>query len=166
MLQVSHIREINAPVEVEVDPYVPLAVRTFTAPIGAVFYRVGNFETSLVEMPIDPMTGVVRGIKVVSIDRVGQCINDVALPTSHGLPVVPVECIPAKRHDDRQDVSVSLVGNRFFIDWSNGRQIEMRVSHGRLTFFIGNGQLLGAAIESVSESESQQLRQHLPSAYF
>lgn len=161
MLKISEIRVINAPVVVEVDPYIPVTLRTFTKPIGAVYYRVGNFEYSLVEVPIDPMTGMIRGLDVVSIDRVGSGVDDNGLPTVEGLPIVSPECIPARRNDDKHEVSVSLIGSRFFIDWSNGRSIESRASHGRLTFFIGGGVLLGAALESVSESEIQQLRMHL-----
>jgi hypothetical protein len=164
MLKISKIKPSELPVAVEVDCYVPLAVRTFTSPIGAVFYRVGNFDTSLVEMPIDPTSGIVRGLKLVSIDRLGIPIEDGNLPSLEGLPVVDAQSIPAKRDDDKQEVSVSLIANRLFIDWSNGRTIESKASHERMTFFIGGGVLLGAALEGVTRSEAQQLERHLPTA--
>jgi hypothetical protein len=79
MLSICEIKPSDLAVSIEVDPYVPIAVRTFSAPIGAVFYRVGNFETSLVEVPIDPLSGTVRGIKLVSLDRDGTSIDDCTL---------------------------------------------------------------------------------------
>jgi hypothetical protein len=161
MIKISDIRPSNLPVSVEIDPYVPLAVRTFTAPIGAVFFRVGNFDTSLVEVPIDPISGLIRGIKLVSIDRVGFGVADGHLPAVEGLPVVASESVPTKRQDEKQEVTVSLMGNRFYLDWSNGRQIESKATHGRMTFFIGSEVLLGASIEDITESEAQQLRKHL-----
>jgi len=163
MIKISEIRPSKLPVSVEIDPYIPLVVRTFTAPIGAVFFRVGNFDTSLVEVPIDPNSGLLRGIKLVSIDRVGSGIADDHLLAIDGLPVVSSESIPTNRQDDRQEVAVRLMENRFFLDWSNGRSVESKATHGRLTFFIGMGTLLGAAIEKVTENEAQQLRQHLTS---
>ena len=161
MLKITEIRQSQLPVVVEVDPYIPIAVRTFTAPIGAVFYRVGNFDTSLVEVPIDPNTGIVRGIKLVSLDRVGSGVRDEQLPTEHGLPVVAPESVPTKRLDEAREVTVSLVGSRFFVDWSNGQQIESKATLGRMTFFLGGGTLLGAVIENITEAEVQQLEAHL-----
>lgn len=163
MLKIIEIKQSELPVSIEIDSYVPLAVRTFTAPIGAVFYRVGNFDTSLVELPIDPNNGLVRGIKVVSFDRVGSGVSDKHLPTTEGLPVVAPEYVPTKRLDEAMEVTVSLIGNRFFVDWSNGQQAESRTKHGRMTFLLGNGLLLGAVIEEVTEKEAQQLRIHLQS---
>jgi hypothetical protein len=162
MLKIREIKPSNLVVSVEVDPYVPLAVRTFTAPIGAVFYRVGNFETSLVEVPIDPISGTVRGIKVVSIDRVGTSIDDSKLTILHGLPVTAQESIPQKRQDDQREVSIVLVGDRLVINWSGGQQIDTKAVHGRLSFFIGSGALLAAAIEFLTQAEQQALQAHLP----
>ena len=36
MLKIVQIEHSEMPVSVEVDPYIPITVRTFTAPIGAV----------------------------------------------------------------------------------------------------------------------------------
>jgi len=164
MLNIREIKPSDLVVSVEVDPYVPIAVRTFSAPIGAVFYRIGNFETSLVEVPIDPLSGTVRGVKVVSLDRVGTFIDDSALPLLRGLPVVAKESIPLKRQDEQREVTVALDDGRLLIDWSEGQQLDTKAVHGRLTFLIGGGALLGAVVESLSQAEQQALQVHMPSA--
>jgi hypothetical protein len=164
MLYIREIKSSNFDVNVEVDPYVPVAVRTFSAPIGAVFYRVGNFETSLVEVPIDPLSGTVRGVKVVSLDRVGTSIDDSALQLLPGLPVVTQESIPQKRQDEHREVTVALDDERLVIDWSEGQQLDTKAVHGRLSFLIGGGALLGAVVESLSQAELQALFLHIPGA--
>jgi hypothetical protein len=164
MLNICKIKPSDLAVSVEVDPYVPITVRTFSAPIGAVFYRVGNFETSLVEVPIDPLSGTVRGVKVVSLDRVGTSIDDGVLPLFQGLPVVPQECIPEKRQDEHREVTIAVADGRLVIDWSGGKQLDTKAVHGRLSFLIGSGELLGAVVESLSQAEQQSLLAHLPSA--
>ena len=164
MLNIREITPSDLAVIVEVDPYVPIAARTFSAPIGAVFYRVGNFETSLVEVPIDPLTGTVRGIKLVCIDRVGTAIDDRALPLQQGLPVAAQESIPQWRQDENREVTAVLTEDRLVIDWSNGQQLDTKAVHGRLSFLIGGGALLGAVIESLTKAEHQSLLAHMPSA--
>lgn len=164
MLRITRIEQSELPVSVEVGPYLPLVVRTYTAPIGAVYYRVGNFDTSLVELPIDPNSGLVRGIKLVSLDRVGSGVCDEKLPAEQGLPVVTLESLPTKRFDETREVTVSLIRCRFFVDWSSGQQIDLKAMHGRMTFFLGGGMLLGAAIEQITEDEARQLDAHLQSA--
>ncbi|SKB09673.1 hypothetical protein SAMN02745166_05172 [Prosthecobacter debontii] len=163
MLYIDKIKASDLPVSVEVDPYVPIAVRTFSAPIGAVFYRVGNFDTSLVELPIDPISGAVRGIKVVCLDRVGTAIDETALSEVHGLPITAKESIPQKRQDDQRDVAATLIGDRLLIDWSGGQKLDTKAVHGRLSFFIGDGSLLAAAVESLTSEERQSLLPHMPS---
>jgi hypothetical protein len=163
MLNIQEAISLDVPTIVEIDPYIPIAVRTYETPIGAVFYRVGNFDTSLVEIPIDQFTGTLRGIKVVSIDRVGIGINDVDLPVSDGLPTVPTDEIPQRRIDDRQEVAVSLVGTRFFIDFGSGRVPTMAFRHRRLTYLVAEGLLIGAVVDSLTDIERNQLITHLSS---
>jgi hypothetical protein len=164
MMNIREIKPSDLVVSIEVDPYVPIAVRTFSAPIGAVFYRVGNFETSLVEIPIDPLSGTIRGVKVVSLDRVGASIDDSALQQLQGLPVVTQESIPQKRLDEQRKVTVALADGRLVIDWSEGQQLDTKAVHGRLSFLIGGGALLGAVVESLSQAEQHALLVHMPSA--
>ncbi len=161
MLEIVAVHPSDLPVIVTVDPYIPIVARTFSSPIGAVYYRVGNFATSLVEVPIDPVDGTVRGIKLVTLDRTGSVIDEVGLRCHPGLPVVAPECLPASRLDESREVSVSLLGNRCLIDWSNGDKVDSKATHGRMTFFLGGAALLGAAIEQLTESETRQIAIHL-----
>ncbi len=164
MLGISEIKQSELAVRVEVDPYVPIAVRTFSEPMGAVFYRVGNFETSLVELPIDPTSGTVRGVKMVLFDRVGTSFDDSTLSLVQGLPVVAQESIPQQRQDEKRDILVTLTGSRLVIDWSGGQRMDTKAMLGRLGFLIGGGALLGAVVESLSQTEQQSLLAHMPKA--
>lgn len=164
MLSISEIKQSELATIVEMDPYVPIAVRTFSEPIGAVFYRVGNFKTSLVELPIDPKSGTVRGVKLVIFDRVGTSFDDSTLPLVPGLPVVAQEAIPQQRQDEKRDILVTLSGSRLVIDWSGGQLIDKKAVLGRLGFLIGGGALLGAVVESLSQAEQHSLLAHMPKA--
>jgi hypothetical protein len=162
MPRVESIQTVDFQVTVEVDPYVPLAIRTYAKPLGAVFYRVGNFKTSLIELPIDPQSRLVRGLKVLSFDCVKPIGGDYEhLPQVVGLPVICSETMPTERIDEVKNISVSLGHRRFFIDWSERCEIELRATLDRLTFFIGNNRLLGAMVGGLSELEAEQIKEHI-----
>lgn len=74
------------------------------------------------------------------------------------------ECIPQKRQDELREVTVALADGRLVIEWSGGKQVDTKAVHGRLSFLIGSGELLGAVVESLSQAEQQSLLSHMPSA--
>lgn len=161
MLTIREIKPSDLETSVEVDPYVPIVVRTFATPFGAVFYRVGNFETSLVEVPIDPSSGTVRGIKLISLDRIGIAVDESKLPQILGLPITVRESIPDRRREDHREIKVALLEDRLVVEWTSGEQVDTKSVHGRLAFLMGGGTLLGAVIDSITPEERQLLVPHL-----
>lgn len=164
MLQIDQVLPSELPIVIKTDRHIPIAVKTFDNPIGAVFYRTGNFRTSLIEIPIDPLSGLLRGIKIVSIDRVGSNVSHHISPVEQGLPRVVKECIPDRILDEKQEVSVSLLDGCLFVDWSNGRQIQSKSIHKKLAFLMGGGGVLGALIDGLAEEELSHIEWHLAEA--
>lgn len=161
-LEIDSATQVDARLDIEVDPYLPIAVRTYTAPLGAVFYRVGNFETSLIEIGIDPSTRVVRGVKAVSLDRVGKVFEWNNLPRRQGLPVVAEAALPADRVDDLREICANLSGSVLVLDWSQGEPPQYLVEHAELAFAVGDRGLIGAVISGLSEEQQALLKEHLP----
>ena len=161
MLTIRKIEPSDLTVSVEVDFYVPIKARTYSEPFGAVFYLVGNFNTSLVEVAVDPSSGTIRGLTLVLADRLGAATAEVALTVVPGLPVASQVSIPDRYARDHREVEVALVGDRLFIDWSEGRQADTKAVHGRISFLIGDSALLGAVIETLTNAELEVLTPHI-----
>src|SRR5438552_3106379 len=92
MLVVTGTLETALPCIVEVDPYVPLSFKTYPEVLpGARYFRIGNFETSLLEIGIDPSSLVIRKVCLVSFNKVfkhEQLREQRALEEGVGLPAV------------------------------------------------------------------------------
>src|SRR5207247_4270466 len=68
-IEISGTQDIrNAPCLIEVDEFVPLRFRTYERPIGAAYVRVGNYSTTLVELIVDPISKLLRGLTLTSFE--------------------------------------------------------------------------------------------------
>jgi hypothetical protein len=160
-LKIDSVAELDVDVEIEVDPYLPIVARTSTAPLGAVFFRVGNFETSLVEIDIEPSTRIIRGISAVSLDCVGKVFALNNLPRKKGLPVVAEDALPANRVDELRKVRASMLEGVLVLDWSDGETPQYVTEHTGLGFVVGAGVLIGAVFSELSAEQRSLLEEQL-----
>ena len=80
MLRVTSTLQLGVPCLVEVDPYLPLSFKTYpgVAP-RALYYRIGNFHTSLLEIGIEPSSMVIRKVSLISFDKTINAVNYIHL---------------------------------------------------------------------------------------
>lgn len=161
MLQIVRSTMLNVPLDVEVDEYIPLAVRTYSEPIGAAIHCVGNSTTSLVEIAIDQFHGTIRGFKVVSIDRLGPRLVADGLPESEGVPIVAKECVPERIREEVREFSVCLHGDDFHVNWSDGQPPDSTIRFDRLTFYLNRNLLIGVSIADLTGIQVSNLLEHL-----
>lgn len=172
-MKVVAVNQIVVPLSVKVDPYIPLAVKTYEGAIGAIFLRIGNFQTSLIEIPIDPKTGIVRGIKLVSFNKVSERRKLIIYNHYDGLPEVSLDEFVnggfVSPEDDfrygrfveyRIEFVVYTMSNRIIIDWSDKNVIDSEYTYRGLSFFCGDGSLLGASIE-LSDEQMSLFQEHI-----
>lgn len=76
------------PGSLEFDPYVPLRFRTSAEPLGAAYVRLGNFATTLLEIQVEPLTQVLRGLTITAIDGLSGWPWFEVQPFPAGLPVL------------------------------------------------------------------------------
>src|SRR5436305_719815 len=124
MLVVTGTVEVEAPCIVEVDPYVALSFKTYPEVLpGARYFRIGNFDTSLLEIGIDPSLFAIRSVCLVSFDKVlarDQTCEQLGVQEVLGLPMVSLASLPGNRIDEQCDFGVCLCDDSFVIDWSQG----------------------------------------------
>lgn len=163
-IEIVDVIQLDAEFVVEIDEYVPLRVRTYSySPgIGASWLRLGNYKQSLVEMPIDPKTGIIRGFDLVLFDLCGERSEFEAADTQPGLPQIDLRTFGDTRYvDHTRDFFVSMSAGKLFVDWSNGSRIEKRYNYRGLSFYAGNGSLLAASIENLSPQQISVLQGHI-----
>lgn len=140
---------------VTIDPYIPLIARTYEAPIGAVIWRTGNFKTSLVEIAMEPESGIVRGLKLV----LGECNTPASFRLGpevvQGLPVVRGDHVPSRMSEECRDLNISISEGNIFIDWCLGGKIDQIFTSDRLSFYVGNNELLGASVGRITPDEKK-----------
>jgi len=165
MLRVNDCVSMPTPPVVEVGDEISLIARTTPSPVEPVLYRVGDFKTSLVEIPIDPQTGAVRGIRLVNIGRASRTFAWEKIERKVGLPVLAKEDVPSSPLDETRDLNVGLVGDAFIVDWGAPLAGKWELlGQGRLHFLIGDGMVQGAVISNLAPNEVESLKLHISRA--
>jgi hypothetical protein len=147
--------------QIEIDDYVPLRFRSYDGTLGVKYFRVGNFDTSLLEFLLEPVSLVIRGFTLTSFDRFHEPMKIQRLPTEDGLPVVALTGeqkfqgpSDAPRIDLREEFSVGLGENFVEIDLGGITSASNNIQLGQVTFFTKSGHLVGIR---VTELRPEQL---------
>lgn len=99
----------------EVDDFVPLLLKADTNPIGANFYRIGDFKTTLVEIYVHPDSLEFRGLKIVLVNSIVANLPQMNVDEVPGIPVF-----------------VDIFGNERIVD--NPQSLNFFIKDGRIGF--------------------------------
>lgn len=130
------------PGSIEFDPYVPLRFRTSAEPLGAAYVRLGNFATTLLEIQIEPLTQVLRGLTITAIDGLAGWPSLEVQPFPAGLPVLATTFEAREVVDLAQPFQLSIRPGEVVVWWGPldgciaGRS-------GDASFLVVNGVLTG-----------------------
>ena len=161
MLKLHRVIDQSFDLIVETDHYVPLSVYAYEGPMGANFYRIGNFATSLIEITVDPETGGLRGFSVVSFDQIfeGQIS---ARNTVVGLPAFDLSDFhESPIRDELRPFSLGLRGNIVIVATDDFEKFDTTVSCGRLKYYFRSKILVGMSIENLEKRHVEVISSHL-----
>jgi hypothetical protein len=168
MIIVSSIGENPNFDERQIDEYVPVSYRSYPGLMGAKYLRVGNFKTALLEFLLDPISYTIRGITLLSFDRVHIPIDFQIISESSGLPIIDIQKSGfdgLAGGDNKADlnckISVGLTSNCFEIDFFGIENSNRKINCGRSQFFLKNEVLTGIRFVNLLENEFSILKNHL-----
>jgi hypothetical protein len=165
MLQVASTLEVDVPYLVEVDPYLPLSFKTYSEALpGTRYFRIGNFNTSLLEIGIEPSSMLIRKVTLVSFDKTVKHedleVNDI-LRKTEGLPVVSSASLSGDRTDEPTEFTVCLYDNSFCIDWSRGKPLSNMVRFRAASFYLAEHELCRITFAELDQCQLDLLSEHL-----
>lgn len=168
MIIISAIAEEANSASLTIDEYVPVSFRTYLGPLGAKYLRIGNFETTLLECLLDQHSNTIRGVTLVSFDKIHAPTVIQVNTEAFGLPVVDVQQsgVPDLLEDSRQaevecKFSVGLTSDFFEIDLTEIASADRKITCGPAQFFLRNSALVGIRFTSLSSSEISILQKHV-----
>ena len=157
----------TAAVEIECDGYTPLVARFggYSGPISWApkYWRTGNFERSLLEIGVNPLSGEVCAIDLVAIDKFRDKLTLNIQPCSEtGIPVTSLSqwSDDLKTIDVKQEIIGSLVDRELTVIFGEAESaICKEVTCGRFAFFLdGLTDLRGFRVKELTPSELDNVR--------
>ncbi len=126
---------------VEMDGFVPLSFRCLGAPNVPIYWRTGNFDTSLLEIGLHPITGAICSVTVTSIDPSGflaarSGLDDVRR-TLPGMPFCDIAAWPSDRFkDEAGDFTIEVGENSVTIWLAPLRSVDAMYEAGSARFGV------------------------------
>lgn len=160
MLRVEASRPLEATGEVAVDEYLPLSVTTSRKPLAVSYYTVGDDRTSLAEIKIERLSRLVREVVLVSFRGIVGPVKPLDVPVVEGVPLIAAPSVPEFRAHRNADLRVGRSSESLAVDWRDGRSVDLVIRHERLSFCVGNNELLGFLVTGLSALEVDLLRKH------
>lgn len=160
MLLVESCRTLEVSVEVAVDEYLPFAATTSQKPLAVSYYTVGDDRTSLAEIKIERVSRLVREVLLVSFREIVGPVESLDVPVVEGFPVIAAASVPEFRAHTNADFRVMLSAESLAVDWRGGRSVDRVIRHERLSFLVGQNELLGFVVTGFSTLEIDLLRKH------
>lgn len=153
----------------EVDEYVPITFRTYSGLLGAKYLRIGNFETTLLELLLDPHSYTIRGVTLLSFDKTHVPHKSFELPETIGLPVLDAQGSGLIDFSDKQHAeigckfSVGLVSDFFEIDLFGISSADSAIRCDRTYFLLRGKSLVGIRFTKLNSQETSLLENHISS---
>ena len=157
----------TAAVEIECDGDIPLTARFggYSGPIfwAPKYWRTGNFEQSLLEIGVNPLSGEVCTIDLVAIDRFRDKLTLNIQPCSEtGIPVTSLSqwSDDLRTIDVKQEIIGSLVDRELTVIFGEAESAICKVVKcGRFAFYVdGLTDLRGFRVKELTPSELENVR--------
>lgn len=150
----------------ECDGYVPLVLRwPKSASFPPLYWRLGDFERTLIELGINDENGAICKVTVTSVERLAEMepehwsVESVVL----GLPCCDLTlwADDERRIDERCEVKAYLVGRKFVltVDESTISSLKKAYRSGNVAFIVDEADRLRVLeVVDLSDAEAAELR--------
>ncbi|OCG66909.1 hypothetical protein A9G41_11860 [Gilliamella sp. Nev5-1] len=148
---------------VEIDYYVPFTIDIKENEFfneNSLYWRTGNFDTSLLEIEIGEKSGILKSITLTSVNQITtNDINFKALNTIIGAPILDISRIKNKIYDYVSEYIVSLTINNITVNMSTKTVAKTIIKTGRITLGFGfENELMFITINNLSSNEYKDLK--------
>ncbi|MFB0825965.1 hypothetical protein ACEU07_11825 [Chromobacterium violaceum] len=107
---------------------------------GGVYWRLGNFESSLVEIEVDKDSGVIASFSLVMFDSLMGGIPNLNIPLRKevGVPLFPLESWQGEMFlDEKAEIQVFFESDALMVAWSNVCETTWIVESDGVSFGVG-----------------------------
>lgn len=150
--------------DVEIDYYVPFIVdvkeQNFTNE-NSIYWRTGNFDTSLLEIGIGEKSGILQNITLTMVNQVyTNGINYEALETRSGIPIFDISLIKNKIFDYFSEYYVSLAVDNVTVAITPKNRVKTIINMGRVDMGFGfENELIFIKVNKLSDREYKDLKE-------
>lgn len=154
--------EGNQEWRVEVDQYVPLRCRSYNGTIGARYVRIGDLSSSYLELIVDYDFLSVRGITLLSFDRVhnfyriDSAVRDNALPCLDTTLKSRFLGAGLSRFDILECFSIAFGDGKLQVDFGRLRDTSLIFKSGPVQFCAADGAISGIMV-SVDDAQKEMI---------
>ena len=153
--------------EVDIDYYVPFTIKlgNRTSYTSKIYWRIGNFKNSLMEISIDDKSGMLRDVTLISVDKaylVNTTLQNIE-PVENGMPVFLLDGnIQNGLYDYVMDFYVYLNIEFIMVNFSEECHPYKFVELGRVRFgFDKDNRLISVIVKDLSGDEYSELKDGL-----
>ncbi len=152
---------------VSFDKHVPFSLTTCDQLLGAKYLRLGDFEDNLLEIMLDPISFVVRGLTLV-------CFDKIHLPTSlsisseeTGLPILDLKesglegLHEVSRADMRTQFTIGIDPNFVELDLFGIANADAVARQDRVEFYSRKKALVGMRLTNLTTKEFAAINNHV-----
>lgn len=163
---VSYEASSDASCLLTIDAVVPLTLRTYDRPMGSDIICLGEGDESLLEILVDPMRGVLRGITIKWFARFAHWPPMSLVETTEGLPLLSVPERGPRPTRTRLGVtfSVALRGHDVLVYWGDVFEARALVFADRVRWIVAKDRLTGVEFLGLEAHEVEALRAHTDSS--
>lgn len=154
-----------------IDEHVPISFRSYPGLLGVKYLMLGNFQSTLLELLLDPISYAIRGITLSSFDKVHVPCEPEIKFESIGLPVIDIgRNIPSSLIDGKVakiscNISIGVRSDFFEVDFSEIKKSNKKIYCGRTQFFLKDEELTGIRFISLVPNEISILKKHIAGIY-
>jgi hypothetical protein len=140
----------------KIDEYVPFSFRCMDITTAApLYWRTGDFKQSLIEVGLDPVSGVLCTIKVPLLGQISLTPSRCTEPSRQATIELPVCDWPKNRFKDEPCDLHTTIGNGFVsIQFTQPMDIEKTFQIDRLAIHVSpKGEICGITFFDLTEDE-------------
>ncbi|WP_427340826.1 hypothetical protein [Caloranaerobacter sp. DY30410] len=167
MLKVKEILNIT-PINVEFDIYIPINIEFGMWDVSlepTIYWRIGNFKKSLMEIGIGSKKGIIRSITLTQINEIydvneENIFNEV--PITEGVPVLEIENNNGNKNiftDELKDFQVCINNDKVYILLSHQGLVSV-IKNDRVSFGLDKNNLICAIqVDKITSDEKFKIIQ-------